>query len=85
MKITSHGKFEGLQVGDQRIVEKFAWLPVRCVKKTIKGDTVEFETEIRWLEHVAYLEEVVEEMNYGTMDFGHHLEWRIMKFIDYKK
>ena len=62
-------KWEGIDFGDTRVVSKFLLFP-KCIGRDCK-----------WLVRASYLQECVEEMNYGTMDYNTHKEWRDIKWL----
>lgn len=73
MQIKHRDKWDGINVGDKRIISKFAWLPVTC------GDTT------KWLERVTYVQEVTEEIGYASMDYNMYKRWSNLFFIDLKR
>lgn len=62
-------KVDNRKVLDTRTVEKFLWFP-----KEING-------QYRWLETVKYEQVVVSVMNYPSMDYGYHLEWKDSRWL----
>lgn len=70
----SKESLQDVPVGSQRVKRYFAILPT-YTREDKKG---------RWLERVTVIQEVGLEMNYGSMDYGHHKEWKNIQFIDKK-
>jgi len=62
-------KWDYIAIGDTRLISKFLILPKRISR------------EWRWLEKVTYRQECVDELNYGSMDYGHHKEWRDKEWV----
>jgi len=58
------------RLGEQRVIEKFLWLPVQI------GD------DIRWLERVRIVQEVIEVDVGGSMEWGNYAyKWLNVKFV----
>lgn len=63
-------KWDNIKIGDTRNTTKFLLFPL-----SING-------EWRWLEKATYKQECVEEMNYASMDYGYHKEWRNKEYFN---
>lgn len=63
-------KFDNVEVGDIRTITKFLIIP-RCIEK-----------EWRWLEKASYQQICILELNYRSMDYGKHKEWKTLNWCD---